>query len=455
MNMECTIHPDYLREIQLTQEDLRKYFWQFTQDNNPRFEKITDFARFTMSNSRLGDLRVGFITILAQTLRDAISISSERIIYDPQHVFFQLALDLLNIAEPSAKTMGQKLQVAISYSIIGRQARENGIPELTLGCYIRAAETYVQFRKSSQVSDMYYNIALAKAALGYKGDALGWLNLSAEVSRSLNDSRGEMGAIELAGDIRTNFSKYCMALSRKSEDLKFIEKIHDAALSHNSESIENPQSFMMLTIIPQCCQVFSQGKIGKGALNWRTYSIISEYLESLYEKNWPTGVIAAEKVDLEIISRLYHSQELLDNLEPRALEVLVARLFEGFGAQVELTKETRDGGYDVGAIFFIGDIQYRVLIEAKRWKEGRKVGLEIVDRMLGVRYRMNADKAIIVTTSTFSNVARQTVAKLDMEIELVDRAGLNEWIKKYLIPADGSAITLPPISFEAEQQSNR
>jgi restriction endonuclease Mrr len=68
---------------------------------------------------------------------------------------------------------------------------------------------------------------------------------------------------------------------------------------------------------------------------------------------------------------------------------------------------------------------------------------------------MNADKAIIVTTSTFSNVARQTVAKLDMEIELVDRAGLNEWIKKYLIPADGSPITLPPIPLEAEQQNNQ
>lgn len=286
--MECRIHPDYLREIQLTQEDLRKYLWQFTQDNIPRFEKITDFARFTMSNSSLGDLRGGFITILAQTLRDAINISSERIIYDPL-VFLQLALDLLNIAEPSAKTMGQQLQVAISYWKIGRQARENGIPELTLGCYTRAAETYVQFRKLSQVSDLYYNIALAEAALGYKGNALGWLDLSAVVSHSLNDSRGEKGAIELAGDIRANFSKYCMALSRKSEDLKFVEKIHDAVLSHSSESIENPQSFMMLTIIPQRGQVFSQGKIGKGALNWRTYSIISEYLESSHEKelaNW-------------------------------------------------------------------------------------------------------------------------------------------------------------------------
>jgi restriction endonuclease Mrr len=176
---------------------------------------------------------------------------------------------------------------------------------------------------------------------------------------------------------------------------------------------------------------------------------LGDTLLGLVETEWPRAVVAAAAVDLRVISRILETPEILDDLEPRALEVLIGKLFRGFGARVELTKETRDGGYDVGATFDIGDARFHVLIEAERWFQDRKVGIATVDRLIGVKQRLKADKVVLATTSTFTNIAKKAAAELRTEIELVDRYGLADWVEQYLLPREGSALRLPSIPVQA------
>ena len=67
----------------------------------------------------------------------------------------------------------------------------------------------------------------------------------------------------------------------------------------------------------------------------------------------------------------------------RGFEELVAELFGGFGYEVELTKQTRDGGRDIVAIKR-GEVQVKYLIECKRPDPGGHVGVGPARELLGV-----------------------------------------------------------------------
>jgi len=98
--------------------------------------------------------------------------------------------------------------------------------------------------------------------------------------------------------------------------------------------------------------------------------------------------------------------EKLHALPPRKFEEFIASIFKYHGFLVELTPETRDGGLDIIAIEsnkLTGESKY--LIECKRYSPENKVGIGIVQRMLGVIEYEKATKGIIATTSTFSKDA--------------------------------------------------
>ena len=437
-----TVHPDYLAALGITLESFEHGYFTFlrTELANKKSKDMGDIARRIAEQEQLGKLRVGYISLTAQTICDI------PMPFRP-HDLLAVSEDMMKVAESVCASPQEQIQIAKSYRELARQAKELGIAELSVRFNLRAAETYVRQRRWPYVADLYWNLALVEAAAGYKGNSLSWLSLSADVSSFLNDSKNAEMAIKLAKDINNNFSRYCAKLAKSEAALRHIEQLHDKSLSMFNKLPKPDQAmeFIMLTDVPGVGRVATHGLRDVDRSHWKHSSSITECLEYLFDQKWPVGIIAAHAVDLRVIARLLQSPELLDNLEPRALERLIAKLLEGFGANVELTKETRDGGYDVGATFEIGDSKYRILIEAKKWKQERKVGIETVDRVLSVRQRLKADKVCIVTTSTFSSVAKQTAAQMKMEMDLVDRDGLMGWIRKYLVPSEGSAIKLPSI----------
>ena len=118
-------------------------------------------------------------------------------------------------------------------------------------------------------------------------------------------------------------------------------------------------------------------------------------------------------------------------MKPRLFEELVAELVAGQGFEVELTQQTRDGGYDIVAVRH--DLSTtRHLIECKRYAEGRKVSVREVRALYGVVASQNASMGIIVTTSQLSRDATAEVDKHPWRLGKAEFADLKKWILEYL-----------------------
>lgn len=120
-----------------------------------------------------------------------------------------------------------------------------------------------------------------------------------------------------------------------------------------------------------------------------------------------------------LIERLRHHPRAVYEITPRQFEEVIAEVFARQGFHVELTRATKDGGRDIVAIHEIAGLKSKMIIECKRYSETNKVGLAIVQRLLGVKVAESANKAILATTSTFTRdavkFARQHIWDLDLK----------------------------------------
>jgi restriction system protein len=116
---------------------------------------------------------------------------------------------------------------------------------------------------------------------------------------------------------------------------------------------------------------------------------------------------------------------------PRKYEELVAELMRDMGYEVTLTKATRDGGKDILASIKteVGDVL--CLIEAKRYREDRKIGVSLVRALYGTLCDYQATNAMLVTTSSYSKDARALQQKHQYQLSLRDYADVANWIQQY------------------------
>jgi hypothetical protein len=120
----------------------------------------------------------------------------------------------------------------------------------------------------------------------------------------------------------------------------------------------------------------------------------------------------------------------VDRVHHRTFEAIVAEAIRGAGWSVEITKQTRDGGYDIMCLQNdSAGIPLKMVVETKLYSLDRPVGLPIIDRLMGVRDRVRADRAILVTNSRITNVAWTLWEdRVGRELKLVDREELFEWL---------------------------
>jgi HJR/Mrr/RecB family endonuclease len=107
-------------------------------------------------------------------------------------------------------------------------------------------------------------------------------------------------------------------------------------------------------------------------------------------------------------------------IEARQFEFEIANLFRLKGYTSFTTRATGDDGVDV----FASNENEKVIIQCKRWK--RPVGRDKIDELAGVKSRYGCPKALLVTTSAFSDDAKR--AAREHNIELWDFARIRrEW----------------------------
>ena len=97
-------------------------------------------------------------------------------------------------------------------------------------------------------------------------------------------------------------------------------------------------------------------------------------------------------------------------MEARQFEFEIANLFRLKGYTSFATRATSDDGIDV----FASNDNERVIIQCKRWT--RPVGRDKIDELAGVMNRYGVDRAILATTSTFSEDGKRAAHKHKIEL---------------------------------------
>ena len=132
-----------------------------------------------------------------------------------------------------------------------------------------------------------------------------------------------------------------------------------------------------------------------------------------------------------LAERLKREPQSLYALAPRQFELLIAELLEDLGYRVEVTRASRDGGHDLLAYLETEIGTLLCLVETKKYRRDRKVGVELVRALYGTLEDAGANHAILITTSSFTRGAQEFQRRHQYQLALKDYADLERWIRQY------------------------
>ncbi len=142
------------------------------------------------------------------------------------------------------------------------------------------------------------------------------------------------------------------------------------------------------------------------------------------------STIICPSIELELIGYFKKHPSQLYEISPRKFEEFVAAIFKNHGFDVELTPETRDGGMDIIAVHKSPLTGNTVsLIECKRYSLENRVGIGVVQRLLGNVIQQEAHKGIVVTTSFFTKDAVAVSNQSNNILTLNDYSAILSWLE--------------------------
>lgn len=133
----------------------------------------------------------------------------------------------------------------------------------------------------------------------------------------------------------------------------------------------------------------------------------------------------------ELIRQLQRQPRAIYDLPPRAFEELLADILSDLGWEVHLTQTTRDGGKDILAYMNTELGRLLCLVEAKRYSEHRKVGVDVVRTLYGTLCDHKANSGVLITTSSFSKDAMEFRQRHKYQLALRDYADVTRWIQNF------------------------
>ncbi|MEM7204923.1 MAG: pentapeptide repeat-containing protein [Planctomycetota bacterium] len=165
-------------------------------------------------------------------------------------------------------------------------------------------------------------------------------------------------------------------------------------------------------------------------------------LRKLFDSESSTPEPVVELVTLirsELMRDLKKNPKAIRDIGTRQFEELIAEILASYGWEVQLTPKTRDGGYDIFAIQKdVSGVRANWIIECKRYAEHRKVGVDIVRSLYGVKTDMRVGNAMLATTSDFTKGVHDFKAS-KYDLDLRNYEAVLEWVNTYK-PKPGGRI---------------
>ena len=101
------------------------------------------------------------------------------------------------------------------------------------------------------------------------------------------------------------------------------------------------------------------------------------------------------------------------------------------GYKVTLTPATADGGKDIIAEMNTDLGNILCLVEAKKYRADRKIGVELVRTLYGTVCHHNASSGMLVTSSSFTAGAQEFQLEHKYQIALRDFTDVARWVVKH------------------------
>lgn len=202
----------------------------------------------------------------------------------------------------------------------------------------------------------------------------------------------------------------------------------------NVSNIENySQAFIAIENATKILKI-AEAKVAY-QLKYRNYDLL-KFVEEANKKEREEAkavVVEQTKSVKKIITDIYKDNSKLLNIEPRQFEEMIAELLYSKGFEVELTKQTKDNGFDIIALKFLEkNFPLKFLVECKRFRKD-KVGVEIVRSFKEVVQSENANKGIIATTSYFTRDANKKRLETPYLLDYKDKDDVLNWVAEYCV----------------------
>lgn len=139
--------------------------------------------------------------------------------------------------------------------------------------------------------------------------------------------------------------------------------------------------------------------------------------------------VRVSAVNDALIKHLARHPALLYQLRPRQLEELMAELYAREGFEVELTQPTHDGGVDLYLVRHTPFGKLLTVVDTKRNRSDRVVGVGVVRQMLGVVEAKRASAGVVATTSFFSPEAHRLQQTIPFRLGLQDYFDLQTMLR--------------------------
>lgn len=189
-----------------------------------------------------------------------------------------------------------------------------------------------------------------------------------------------------------------------------------------------------------------------GALDFLTSQSATLDVESIRRAKALLGLYPREdtvpKLFVEIrraivaeILKLQQQPKRLYSISSEDFEKVIAEILQSFGWQVELTKRTRDGGYDIFGVFAdVSGVRSSWIVECKRYAADNKIGVDIVRNLYGVKRVLEGGANALLATTSFFTKDAMTYKASRYDLEFCDYVGVVGWLNEYKPNPGGSIL---------------
>lgn len=142
---------------------------------------------------------------------------------------------------------------------------------------------------------------------------------------------------------------------------------------------------------------------------------------------------AVKLINEEFIIWLKSNADKSNQIHSDAFEQLTGEILTSHGFDIQFTGRIKNRSADLIAIQKSvqgDDVKY--LVECKRYGDSKKVGLDILNAVVGASFRAKTSHAMLVTTSSFTSNVLEAHSELeDFRLDLHDGTQVMEWLSDY------------------------